>query len=112
VGSGYVAYRERVMIWIFALGVLTLCVFSKGFRKFTIITAAVFAVGIGGVVAYFAYQDHILHQEAAAAETQARIREAKLPACVGKDQSQAFLESGGKCRVIYDPEIIAAFPNH
>lgn len=96
------------MVWIFALGILCLCVYSKGFRKFTIITVAVVAVGIGGTMAYFAYQESIRKQEVAAAETQARIREAK-PTCVGKDQIQAHLEAGGNCRMVIDPDVNAAF---
>ena len=99
------------MVWIFALGILCLCVYSKGFRKFTIITVAVVAVGIGGTMAYFASQDSVRKREAALADTQYRIREAKLPACVGKDQTQAWLEAGGNCRMVIDPDVNAAFAN-
>jgi hypothetical protein len=87
------------MIWIFVLGVLCLCVVSKGFRKFTIGTVAVVVVGIGGLAAIAAYQNNVQKQETAQA---AQAREAKLPACVGKDQPQAFLETGGNCRIVTD----------
>lgn len=91
------------MGWIFALGVLGLCVFSKGFRKFTIATVAVVAVGIGGLMAYWTYQDSVRKQEAALVASQARIREAKLPMCIGKDQIQAHLDAGGNCRMVSGP---------
>jgi hypothetical protein len=97
------------VIWIFALGVLCLCVFSKGFRKFTIVTVAVVVVGVGGLAAIAAYQNNVQKQETAQA---ARAREAKLRACVGKDQSQAYLEAGGNCRMVADDNVNMVLVSH
>lgn len=82
------------MVWIFALGIIGFCIISIGFRKLVFgMVGAIASVAIAMAV-YFLYQDHIQKQEA----VQTAIAEAKYPACVGKDETIAWLEAGGKCR--------------
>lgn len=80
------------MPWIFALGIIALCVFSIGFRRFTI---TVSVIGIILVVALAVYVQIDSERKYA----QANAAHASLPACAGKDPAQTYLESGGHCRL-------------
>ena len=86
------------MVWIFALGIIGFCIVFRGFRKLVLFLIAFVACITGAVVAYNLYQSHVQEQQRAQQRAQEKIDAAKYPLCVGKDQLQAFLDSGGKCR--------------
>lgn len=53
------------MFWIFALGIVTLCVYSRGFRRFAIGAVVVILCAWGIAAGYVKYQDNArLAQEA------------------------------------------------
>jgi hypothetical protein len=95
------------MIWIFALGIIGFCIVSAGFRKLIFALSGVVAAVAVGTVGYFMYQDHLQKL----ADEKATLGAASYPLCAGKDQTQSWLDSGGKCRMTTgDAEIDAAFP--
>jgi len=92
------------MFWIFALGTIGFCIVSVGFRKLVFGLIGVVACVAIGTLVYFKYQDHLQTLQ----DEQEAIGEAKYPVCVGKDQTIAWLEAGGKCRQsMGDPDMDA-----
>jgi hypothetical protein len=98
------------VIWIFALGIIGFCIVSAGFRKLVFGLLVLVACLSAAAFAYNLYQSHLRDQQAALEREQERTDALKYPMCVGKDQAQAYLDSGGRCRQsTSDPEIDAAF---
>ena len=85
------------MFWLFALGIVALCVYSKGFRKFCAITAAALTVVYIGCLIFWSIDNARLEKEKTAqlaARDAAQVAEAKLPICTGELLDMAYGKPG------------------